>query len=158
MPRRYWLLKSEPTVFSIQDLAKAKDQTTCWEGVRNYRARNLLRDELKLGDGVLFHHSNAKPPHIAGTAIVVKEGYPDPYAWRKGHKSFDKQSDRDDPRWFMVDVKLDRIFENPLPLEELKSVAALKDMMLIQRGSRLSVQPVTAAEWKAVLELADKKG
>lgn len=156
MARRYWLLKSEPTVFSIQDLAKAKNQTTCWEGVRNYQARNLLRDELQEGDGVLFHHSNAKPPHIAGTAVVARAGYPDTYAWKKGHKYFDAKTDKSDPTWFMVDVKLERIFDTPLALDFLKTVPALEEMMLLQRGSRLSVQPVTPKEWKAVLKLADK--
>ncbi|MAB90171.1 MAG: EVE domain-containing protein [Planctomycetes bacterium] len=156
MARRYWLLKSEPTVFSIQDLAKAKGQTTCWEGVRNYQARNLLRDELQAGDGVIFHHSNAKPPHIAGTAVVARAGYPDAYAWKKGHKYFDPKTDKSDPTWFMVDVKLERIFDTPLSLDFLKTVPALTNMMLLQRGSRLSVQPVTPKEWKAVLRLADK--
>jgi len=154
--RRYWLLKSEPSVFSIRDLAKAKDQTTCWEGVRNYRARNFMRDEMKEGDGVLFHHSNAKPPHIAGVAVVTREGYPDHYAMKGGHKYFDPKSSKDNPTWFMVDVKLERIFEQRLPLELLKTIPALEDMMLVQRGARLSVQPVTSGEWKAVLKLADR--
>ena len=156
MPRRYWLLKTEPTVFSIQDLARQEDQTTCWEGVRNYQARNLLRDELSVGDGVLIHHSNAKPPHVAGTAVVSKAGYPDRYAWKKGHKYFDPKSDKDNPTWFMVDVKLDTIFPPPLPLDLLKETPALSEMMLIQRGSRLSVQPVTAAQWRTVIRLADR--
>ena len=156
MPRRYWLLKSEPSVFSIHDLSKAKDQTTCWEGVRNYQARNLLRDELQVGDGVLFHHSNAKPPHIAGTAVVVKAGYPDSYAWKKGHKYCDPKTDKTTPTWFMVDVRLQRIFDSPLPLDLLKTIPALANMMLLQRGSRLSVQPGTSREWRAVLKLADK--
>lgn len=156
MPRRYWLLKSEPSAFSIHDLSKAKDQTTCWEGVRNYQARNLLRDELQPGDGVLFHHSNAKPPHIAGTATVARGGYPDSYAWKQGHKAFDPKTDEADPTWFMVDVKLERIFPRPLPTDLLKTVPALASMMLLQRGSRLSVQPVTSSEWKAVLKLADR--
>ncbi len=156
MPRRYWLLKTEPTVFSIQDLARQKDQTTCWEGVRNYQARNLLRDEIATGDGVLIHHSNAKPPHIAGTASVVKRGYPDHYAWKKHHKYFDPKSSKEDPTWYMIDVQLDSIFAEPLPLDHLKTVPGLADMMLLQRGSRLSVQPVTPAEWRTVRRVANR--
>ena len=153
MAQRYWLMKSEPDVFSIHDLAKASRQTTFWEGVRNYQARNLLRDEIQVGDGVLFYHSSAKPPAVAGTAKVVRAARPDPSQWDATSDYHDPDSPADNPRWFGVDIALDRIFDRPLPLDELKQVKALQSMVLLQR-SRLSVQPVTAAEWKTILALA----
>jgi predicted RNA-binding protein with PUA-like domain len=153
--RKYWLLKTEPESFSIQDLAQAKNRTTCWDGVRNYQARNYLRDEMQVGDGVLFYHSNADPPAIVGTAKVVRAGYPDPTAWDEHDSHYDPQSTPENPRWFMVDIQLDEIFKQPLALEELRSVPALKQMELLRKGSRLSVQPVRDAEFSAVLKLAD---
>jgi predicted RNA-binding protein with PUA-like domain len=151
--KRYWLVKSEPTSFSIQHLARAPRQTTYWDGVRNYQARNLLRDEMQVGDGVLFYHSSADPPAVAGTATVVHAGSPDP-------SQFDAASDRHDPaatpeapRWYGVHIKLDRVFEHPLPLDDLRKKPALAKMVLLQR-SRLSVQPVSAAEWQAILAMA----
>lgn len=152
---RYWLMKSEPDVFSIDDLAHAKKQTTCWDGVRNFQARNTLRDEMRLGDLVLFYHSNASPPGIAGIAKVVREGYPDPTAFEEGHDHFDPKSNRDQPRWFMVDIQLVRKFERLVPLPELKQVSALSKMVLLQRGSRLSVQPVTKKEFEIIVRLAE---
>ena len=154
MARRYWLMKSEPDVFSIQDLAKAPKQTTFWEGVRNYQARNLLRDEIQLGDGVLYYHSSAKPPAVAGTAKVVRAATPDPSQWDLRSDYHDAGSTRESPRWYGVDIALDRIFKRPLPLDELREVKALSGMVLFQR-SRLSVQPVSEAEWKAILALAE---
>ena len=112
--RRYWLFKSEPDVFSIHDLAASKGKRTSWEGVRNYQARNMLRDDIKKGDGVLFYHSNADPMCVAGTAEVVKEGYPDSFAWQPDHKYFDEASTESKPVWYMVDIKLTRIFSEPV--------------------------------------------
>jgi len=154
---RYWLMKSEPSVFSIDDLAAAKEQTTRWDGVRNYQARNLLRHDIAVGDGVIFYHSSADPPAAAGTAKVVRAGYPDPTQFdpRDGH--FDRDSQRDDPRWFSVDIKFESKFTHPVTLPELRAAAALKEMVLLRRGSRLSVQPVTAGEWKQILKMGARK-
>jgi predicted RNA-binding protein with PUA-like domain len=155
--RRYWLMKSEPGVYSIDDLARDKNQTTCWDGVRNYQARNLMRDDMKKGDLVLFYHSNAKPPGVAGVAKVVRESYPDHTQFDKNSKYFDPQATTGEPRWFMVDIQLDRKFNTFLPLDELKSVKALEGMVLLQKGSRLSVQPVTRREFEAVTKMGDRK-
>jgi predicted RNA-binding protein with PUA-like domain len=149
----YWLFKSEPSVFSIDDLAKAPEKTTFWDGVRNYQARNTLRDSVKKGDLVLFYHSNAEPPGIAGLAEVVREGYPDSTAFDKKDPHFDPKSDPKNPTWFMVDVRHVKTFSRIIPLEELRSIPQLKDMVLLQKGSRLSIQPVTAAEWKIIEKL-----
>ena len=154
---KFWLVKSEPDSFSIQDLAKAKDKTTCWDGVRNYQARNFLRDEMKLGDRVLFYHSSTDPPAIVGTAKIVRESYPDPTAWDKNDHHYDPGSTPNKPRWFMVDIQLEQIFKQALTLESLRDVAALKEMELLRKGSRLSVQPVRKAEFDAVLKLAGVK-
>jgi predicted RNA-binding protein with PUA-like domain len=154
---KYWLLKTEPESFSIQDLENSPNQTTFWDGVRNYQARNMLRDEIKVGDRVLFYHSNAKPPAIVGTARVVKEGYPDFTAWDKSNHHYDPASTPENPRWFMVDIQLEQIFDRPLGLDELRKVKALAKMELLRKGSRLSVQPVTPAEFKEVLRLAGAK-
>ncbi len=151
---RYWLVKSEPDAFSIDDLARSKKQTTHWDGVRNYQARNILRDEMRLGDLVLFYHSNAKPPGIAGVTRVVAEGYPDHTAFDPQDKHYDPKSKRGDPTWYMVDLQLVEKFPNELGLPQLKEVPALSDMMLLRRGARLSVQPVAAAEFKTILKLA----
>jgi predicted RNA-binding protein with PUA-like domain len=151
---RHWLVKSEPDLFSIDDLAKSPNQTTYWDGVRNYQARNILRDEMKLGDHVLFYHSNAKPPGIAGVAQVVREGYPDHTAWDPQDPHFDPKSDAKNPTWMMVDIQLVRKFERELALEELRHVPALAGMVLLRRGSRLSVQPVAPDEFNAIMRLA----
>lgn len=156
MPKRYWLMKSEPSVFSIQDLEKAPNQTTSWEGVRNYQARNFLRDDVKVGDGVLFYHSNAEPPGIAGVAEVVRAAYPDQHAFDAAHKYHDPKSKPEAPTWYMVDIRFVSALPRVIPLEELKTVAGLEDMMVTKRGSRLSVQPVTPDEWKIVMKLAKK--
>jgi len=155
MPK-YWLVKSEPESFSIQDLAKAPKKTTCWSGVRNYQARNYMRDEMKPGDRVLFYHSSTDPPAVVGTAKIVRAGYPDPTAWDKNDHHYDPASSPEKPRWFMVDIQLDQIFRQPLPLESLRAVAALKKMELLRKGSRLSVQSVTKEEFEAVVKLAGK--
>jgi predicted RNA-binding protein with PUA-like domain len=151
---RYWLVKSEPDVFSIDDLAKAKNATTYWDGVRNYQARNTLRDLMKVGDQVLFYHSNASPPAIAGLAKVVKEGYPDHTAWDPKSDHYDPKSTKENPIWYMIDIQWVRTFSRPLPLPELKEVAALKEMVLVQKGSRLSVQPVRPNEFEWIITYA----
>jgi predicted RNA-binding protein with PUA-like domain len=152
--QQYWLVKTEPESFSIDDLAAAPNQTTFWSGVRNYQARNMLRDQMKLGGQVLFYHSNADPPAIVGIAEVVREGYPDHTAWDKQDSHYDSGSTPDNPRWYMVDIKLVRKFARPLSLTELREVPALARMELLRKGSRLSVQPVSKAEFNAVLRLA----
>jgi len=151
MAIRYWLLKSEPESFSIDDLQRAPKQTTFWNGVRNYQARNLLRDEIKVGDGVIFYHSNADPAAAVGLAEVVRAGYPDDTQFDPKSDYYDPDAKADDPRWFMVDIKFKEKFVRPLSLEVLRTIPALTDMVLLRRGSRLSVQPVTAAEWKAIV-------
>ena len=153
--RRYWLFKSEPSSYGIEQLEK--DRRTFWSGVRNYQARNLLRDEIRLGDGVLFYHSNAKPMAVVGVARVVRDGYPDPTQFEPKSDYHDPDSDPGDPRWFVVDIAPVAATRAPVTREQLKDEAALGDMMLLQRGSRLSVQPVTAVEWRRVLQLGGVK-
>jgi predicted RNA-binding protein with PUA-like domain len=150
----YWLFKTEPNDFSIQDLAKSPQKTTFWDGVRNYQARNFLRDSIKLGDRVLLYHSNSDPSSIVGVAQVVKEGYPDPTALDPNDSHYDPKSTADNPRWYMVDVQLEQIFTRPLPLAELREVKALAAMELLRKGSRLSVQPVSSAEFKTIMKLS----
>ena len=152
----YWLMKSEPSAFSIDDLAASPGQRTCWDGVRNYQARNYMR-EMKVGDQVLFYHSNADPPAVVGIAEVVRTAYPDDTAFQKGDKHYDPKSDPTKPVWDMVDIKFVKKFPRPLGLELLKKQAPLKHMELLRKGSRLSVQPVKPDEWKAILKLADDR-
>ena len=154
MPVQYWLMKTEPTTYSIDDLARDKDQTTCWEGVRNYQARNLLRDEVQKGDRVLFYHSACKEPAVVGTAVVSRSGYPDSHAFDRRSKYFDKKSDPENPTWYMVDITLDQKFDEPVTLAALRDRAALKGMVLLQKGSRLSVQPVKKKEFDAITKMA----
>jgi predicted RNA-binding protein with PUA-like domain len=157
MPARskYWLMKSEPGAFSIQDLQEARGERTCWDGVRNYQARNFMR-AMKIGEQVLFYHSNADPPAVAGIAEVVREAYPDPTAFDPKDKHYDPNSKPDRPIWEMVDIHLVRVFESAIPLDVLRKQPGLKRMELLRRGSRLSVQPVRAEEWKIVVRLAGK--
>lgn len=150
----HWLLKSEPSTYSIDDLQS--DRKTHWDGVRNYQARNFLRDELKVGDDVLFYHSNAEPPAIVGLAKIVKAGYPDPSALNKKDVHFDPDSDPEAPRWFAVDVQFVKKFKRPLGLPELKATKGLEKMVLLQKGSRLSVQPVSDGEFAVVMALAQR--
>jgi predicted RNA-binding protein with PUA-like domain len=150
---RYWLFKSEPEVFSISDLEHAPGKTTSWDGVRNYQARNYLRDEVAVGDQVLFYHSNADPPSIAGVAEVVKAGYPDPSAFNKKSKYFDEKSDPSSPTWYVVDIKHVKTFGKAIGLSELRDNPKLKNMVLLQKGSRLSIQPVKADEWQSILNM-----
>jgi len=153
---RYWLMKSEPTCFSIDDLAKAPKKTTSWDGVRNYQARNFMK-EMEKGDLVLFYHSSTEPPHIAGVAEVVKKAYPDLTALDPKDDHYDPKATPSKPIWEMVDIRFVRKLDAPLTLDDLRPVAALEKMELLRRGSRLSVQPVSTAEWKAVEKLAEKK-
>ena len=150
----HWLLKSEEDVFSFDDLLKAPKKTTCWDGVRNYQARNTLRDLMKKGDRCFFYHSNSEPTGIAGICEVVTEGYPDHTAFDPDDDHFDEKSKPEAPTWFMVDVKAVQKLPRVLTLAELKGVKGLERMVLLQKGSRLSVQPVTAKEWATICALA----
>ena len=150
--RQYWLFKSEPKTFSIDDLAQSPRQTTCWEGVRNYQARNFLKS-MKVGDLGFFYHSNADPPAIVGIIEVVKAAYPDSFAFDSRSRYFDPRSAPDSPRWFLVDFRLVNKFPQPLSLEQLRTIKGLEKMELLRKGSRLSVQPVRPEEWQRVLRL-----
>jgi predicted RNA-binding protein with PUA-like domain len=150
---RHWLLKTEPESFSFDDLLQAPRKTAGWDGVRNYQARNFLRDEMKKGDRALIYHSNADPPAVVGVAEIVREGYPDPTQFDARHDHYDPASRKDAPRWFQVDVKALRKLRRPLPLDELRGVKGLAKMPLLQRGQRLSVQPVGEREFELILEL-----
>jgi predicted RNA-binding protein with PUA-like domain len=154
MAKRYWLMKSEEDVYSIRDLER--EGTTCWEGVRNYEARNLMRDQMKVGDGVLFYHSNAKPPGVAGLATVAKAAYPDYFAFDKKSKYFDPKSDKENPRWFMVDVTFQEAFGEVLSLDEIKATPELGEMALVKRA-RLSVQPVEKEAFQLIRKMGRKK-
>ncbi|HYL06096.1 MAG TPA: EVE domain-containing protein [Thermoanaerobaculia bacterium] len=154
--KRYWLLKCEPEAYSIDDLER--DGRASWEGVRNFQARNLLRDELRIGDGVLFYASNAEPSGVTGIAEVVRAGYPDPFATKHGHKYFDPKSDPAAPTWYAVDVGFVEKFPGIVPLATLKATRGLADMMVVQKGSRLSVQPVAAREFEIVRRLGRAGG
>ncbi len=149
----YWLMKSEPDVYGIDHLAKEKNKTAEWDGVRNYQARNTMRDLMKKGDKVLFYHSNAKPSGVAGIATVVKEGYPDHTAFDKKTKYYDPKSDPANPRWFMVDVKFNKKFKEVVDLKTIKNHPDLQEMVLVN-NSRLSVQPVTKDEFELICKLA----
>ena len=153
---QYWLIKSEPETFSIQDLARAPKKTTSWEGVRNYQARNFLR-AMKRGDLAIYYHSNAEPPAAVGIARIVRQAYPDPTAWDPGSDYHDPKASPANPLWSMVDVQLVEIFPREIPLEELRGVKALAGMELLRRGSRLSVTPVTAAEFRTIEKLGQAK-
>jgi predicted RNA-binding protein with PUA-like domain len=147
-------MKSEEDVYSIRDMER--DGTTCWEGVRNYEARNLMRDKMKVGDEVLFYHSNAKPPGVAGIVRVSKEAYADHFAFDKKSPYFDSKSDPDDPRWFMVDVEFVEAFGDVVPLDEIKAHPDLGEMTLVKRA-RLSVQPVAKEEFRLIKKLGRKR-
>lgn len=154
--RRYWLMKSEPRAFSIEDLEKSPKRTTCWDGVRNYQARNFMR-AMAIGDQVLFYHSNAEPPAVVGIAEVVRTAYPDETQFDKASNHYDPASVPSAPRWNMVDIRHRQTFKTSLPLDRLRLEPKLKSMVLLQKGSRLSVQPVTEVEWTVVLKLAGAK-
>jgi predicted RNA-binding protein with PUA-like domain len=154
--RRYWLVKSEPSVFSFDDLAASPERTTCWDGVRNYQARNSMRDDMKKGDLVFFYHSQSEPAAVVGVAEVVKEGYPDHTALDPSHDHFDPKGRADAPTWIMVDLRAVEPLKRQLPLADLRAVKGLEKMALLQKGSRLSVQPVTPGEWEIVYALGMK--
>jgi len=149
----YWLIKSEPNVFSIDDLIKSKNQTTFWEGVRNYQARNFLRDKMKLNDKIIFYHSNTEPPAAVGICEVVKEGYPDFTAFDPENKHYDPKSKSDLPTWFMVDVKFVSKFSNSVSIESMRKNSKLKNIKLLQRGNRLSVMPITKVEFDEIIKM-----
>jgi predicted RNA-binding protein with PUA-like domain len=153
----YWLMKSEPDVFGIDDLAKLKTKTTHWDGVRNFQARNFMRDGMRRGDLAFFYHSNCDEPGVAGIVEIVKEGYPDYTAFDKNDPHFDPDSDPAKPRWYMVDVKFVRKFRRTIALATLREheQRALKGLALLKRGNRLSITPVSAAHWKFIVDLAE---
>ena len=151
MSRRYWLMKCEPSAYTIDDLAR--DGQTCWEGVRNYQARNFMRDQMQLGDGVLFYASNADPSGVTGVAQIAKTAYPDHFAWKKGHKYFDARSTKAEPVWHMVDIGFVERFGATVSLATLKSTSGLESMVVTRKGSRLSVQPATKKEFDIVVRL-----
>jgi predicted RNA-binding protein with PUA-like domain len=152
---QYWLMKSEPDEVSIDDVMAAKDQTTPWFGVRNYQARNFMRDQMQDGDGVLFYHSSCPEPGIAGLAVVVGGPYPDATQFDKKSKYYDAKATPEQPRWISVDVKGTEK-TRLLSLAEMRTIPALEDMVVLQKGSRLSITPVTAAQWKAIVKLLKK--
>jgi predicted RNA-binding protein with PUA-like domain len=156
MSLQCWLMKCEPDAYTIDDLAR--DGRTSWEGVRNYQARNFMRDQMQVGDRVLFYASNASPSGVTGVAEIVRAGYPDHTAWTPGHAYLDEGSSPDTPVWFMVDVGFVERFSDTIPLETLKRTAGLEDMMVTRKGSRLSVQPVTPEEFEIVLALGRSTG
>ena len=151
----HWLMKSEPDCYSIDNLMNAPKQIGSWDGVRNYQARNMMRDEMKVGDLVFFYHSNTNPPGIVGVAEIVKEGYPDDTAFDPKSDHPDLSSDPNNPRWYMVDVKFKRKFKRCISLDELKQHPALTGMQLLKKGNRLSVMPVSAEQWNIILTIAE---
>lgn len=151
MSKRYWLMKCEPAAYTIEDLER--DGRTGWEGVRNFQARNFMRDDMQEGDGVLFYASNADPSGVTGIARIARAGYPDPTASARGHKYFDPKTDKASPTWYTVDIEFVKKLPEIVPLEALKATRGLEQMQVVQKGSRLSVQPVTKAEFDIVVAL-----
>ncbi|MSO48360.1 MAG: EVE domain-containing protein [Acidobacteria bacterium] len=154
MAKNYWLMKCEPAAYTIADLKR--DGRTSWEGVRNYQARNFMRDQMQEGDAVLFYASNADPSGVTGLATIARAGYPDHLSWKKGHKYFDTASSESKPLWYMVDIAFVEEFAGTVPLEALKATPGLEDMKVIQKGSRLSVQLATKSEYDIVVRLGRK--
>jgi predicted RNA-binding protein with PUA-like domain len=155
MAKKYWLVKTEPEVFSIDDLTKSKNKTTYWDGVRNYQARNFIRDEMQKGDFVLFYHSNTEPNSIVGVCEIVKESYPDFTAFDPKNDHYDPKSKKENPSWFMIDIKLLKKFNKIVTLNDIKLNTKLSEMRLVQRGNRLSVMPVTKSEFDIILKMAE---
>ena len=153
----YWLFKTEPSTYSWEDLKQQPNRTDYWDGIRNYQARNFLRDQVKKGDLVLFYHSIKQPQAIMGIAKVVREAYADPTAFDPQSKYFDPKSDPENPRWVMVDVQAIAEFDPPILRDELKQIPGLENMMLLRKGSRLSIQPVSEEEWKIILSYRKPK-
>ncbi len=156
MAKNYWLMKSEPDVFSIQDLKSRKNSVEHWDGVRNYQARNYMRDDMKTGDEVIFYHSNTTPPHAAGVVKIDKEAYPDPTCWDKKSKYYDPKSTKEKPRWVMVDVKYVQEFKKIVSLEDMKNNPNLAEMKLVQKGNRLSIIPISKSEFEEIKKMASK--
>ena len=152
----YWLMKSEPDVFGIDDLKNRPNKTEHWDGVRNYQARNMMRDEMKKGDLVFFYHSNCAQPGIVGIVKVVREAYPDHTACDPQQKYYDPKSDPDQPRWYMVDVKYQRKLRCVITLAELKQRSELQDCPLVRKGNRLSIMPITSQQWDVILEMENR--
>ena len=152
---KHWLMKSEPNDFSIDDLRAAPGRKTYWDGMRNYQARNFMRDQMKRGDLVFFYHSNCAEPGIAGIAKVSREAYPDPTAFDPNDKHYDPKSDPDKPRWYLVDITYQRKLKRVIPLSELREYSdrQLKNLVLLRRGNRLSITPVGTKEWDFILSL-----
>ena len=152
----YWLMKTEPSTFSIDDLAKAPKRTTCWDGVRNYQVRNMLRDQFAVGDLAFMYHSSCDIPGVVGVMKVVSKGYHDATAFDRKHAHYDPESDPKAPRWYMVDVRLEQRFSRVISLDELRRHAdgKLRDLLILKRGNRLSITPVSAAEWRFIGSLA----
>ena len=150
---QYWLMKSEPDVFSIEDLKNCPKKTEPWDGIRNYQARNFMRDQMRIGDGVLFYHSNCSPPGIVGYARIASKPYADPTQFDKKSKYFDAKSDPENPRWVLVDVKFVKK-SRLITLDELREHSALKDMRVLQKGSRLSITPISTKEWEYIQKLS----
>lgn len=148
---QYWLMKSEPEVYSIDDLKR--DGTEHWEGIRNYQARNMIRDEIKKGDQAFFYHSNCKEPGIVGVMTVCRDAYPDFTAWDVSSRYFDPKSNSENPRWFMVDVQYKRKLKRVISLQELKQHPQLTEMQILRRGNRLSITPLTKKQWDIVLKM-----
>lgn len=151
--KKYWLFKSEPNSYSFTDLCGEPDQTAEWDGVRNYQARNFMRDDMKVGDAVLFYHSNAKPTAVVGTARIVREAYVDSTSWDPTSKYYDAKTSPDNPIWMMVDIKADKELARPVTLQEIKQNLNLQNMLLVRRGMRLSIQPLTQEEWDEIIAL-----
>ena len=150
----YWLFKSEPSDYSFDDLIN--DKETTWEGIRNYQARNFIRDKVQVNDNILFYHSNIKIPHIVGIAKVSSKAYPDYYAFDKSHKYYDPKSTKENPRWFMIDVQPVKKLNKIVTLEDIKNNTNLKDMVLVNR-SRLSIQPVTKQQWEMIINMSSSQ-
>ncbi len=151
----YWLMKSEPTSYSIDKLCKEKNKTTHWDGVRNYQARNFMRDGMSPGDAAFFYHSNCKDIGIVGIVEIVKKAYPDHSAFDPNDHHYDPKSDPDNPRWMMVDVRFKQKFKDTITLDQLRQNPKLKDMLILQKGNRLSITPVSKKEWDAILKSAN---
>jgi predicted RNA-binding protein with PUA-like domain len=147
---RYWLMKTEPAVFSFEDLGKRPHKTDHWEGVRNYQARNYMKDEMEKGDPVLFYHSNCAEPGVVGIAEITREAYPDYFAWDRNSRYFDPKATPENPRWCMVDVTWKKAFRRTVTLKDLKAEPKLRDMKVLRKGQRLSIMPVTRAEFERV--------
>jgi len=156
MPQKYWLMKNEPDAFSIRDLRERPDQTEPWDGIRNYQARNFMRDDMKAGDLALFYHSNCKTPGAVGVMEIVEEAIPDPTAWDPDSDYFDEKASPDNPRWCMVTVKFVEEFPRTVSLDEIKADPKLSEMRVAQRGNRLSITPVKKTEFDRIRKLAQK--